>query len=587
MSDLLIIEVNENNWQRACRLSNYLLREGADIRWATEPFTALVADGTPRQLERGAFLIVDIAPVTEPMLAAAQKRYGVRAQAVTALEGFVGLALRQIRIALYGGGGAPFNHARIFTELGFQAAFISPQEIIAGELDDFDLLAVPGGGGLAMMGQLGPLGDGGCRLIKAWVQRGGMYIGSCAGAFDAAIAADSFLEACPQQRQMQMVNALIWNRGDTEWIGLESPGIGVIKSRNLKPDHPVMFGLPEFFHITHYNGPFFDTETAILPDASAASGLSAVAGAGEDFTHSEQFLRMSETCERETTILGRAAREGIFNIVSGYNGLGRVVLFGSHPEFGYNLAMDDWGLPGRMLANAAFWQAGHLRAARSGYISRESGAARAFPADSGLREIARACSAIGDAVEQLQDASREDAAWLSDDQAMAQFGLRGRQVWARGLADFAEVTARMREALERATRLIKNSERLLAAGDPKADARSRLLQETVRAFQEALHHRTPAEWRQDFGYEGILQMLERAEAMLRKAKEHSGLTFPASTNPYAYFDSSPYQLVVGSYLAANGIYLNSWQLLQARLLPIEEQIFAIECAGASETPLPI
>lgn len=579
MPVLLITDQDENNWLGVCRLSNYLLREGADVRWATAPFTALAGDGTARRLEPGAFLIADIKPVTKPMLAAAQERYGVRAQTFASLRGFKGFALRRIRIAVYGGGGAPYNHARIFAELGFQVDFVSPREICAGALDDFNLLAVPGGGGLAMLGQLNPLGEEGCQRIKAWVQRGGMYIGSCAGAFDAAIVADSFLEVCPQQRQMQLVNALVWNRGDTEWIGLESPGVGVIECRNLQPDHPVMFGMPESFHITHYNGPLFDTDTDALPDASSATGLSAVAGASEDFTNSERFLRFGETCELEGTVIGRAARAGICNIVCGRNGRGRVILFGSHPEFGYNLAMDEWGLPGRMLANAAFWQAAERATIDPVLVQRRGDAEQAHLIYSGLESIASACGAISAAVERLNDVTSEDASWLAENHAMSLFGLNGREIWARGLADFAELSERMHEALERAARLVARSEALLSAGSTAAEDRKRLLRETLRAFVDALHHRAPAEWQQDFGYEGILQLLERAEVMLRTAKANRDLPFPPSANPYTYFDSSPYQLVAGSYLAANGVYLNSWQLLQMHLRQLDEMAFAIDSAG--------
>ena len=580
MSQSLVVEQREGNWRRACRLINFLLREGAEVRWAREPFSVTTKNGTRRDLARGAFLISQLEPVTRPMLEAAQQRYDIETQPVTALRGFVGLTLQPLRIALYGGGGAPFNHARIFADLGFHVEFISPQEIRAGLLDDYDLLAVPGGGGLAMLGQLAPLGEAGCRAIKEWVQRGGMYIGSCAGAFDAAIVAESFLEVCPQQRHLQLVNAQVWNRGDTEFIGLESPGIGVIESRNVRPEHPVMFGLPEIFNITHYNGPFFDCDIDLLPDASAAAGLLAVAGASQDFTHSEQFLGCSEGGQPESTLLGRAAREGRFNVVSGYNGLGRVVLFGSHPEFGYNLAMDDWGLPGRMLANAAFWQAGQLKRARPAFVKRETGVAQAFPAGGGPKQIAEACSAISDAVEALHDLAEDDLTWLAEDHAMSVFGLSGREVWARGLADFAILTGRIHNALEKASSLLERAETLLSVDDVAHDPRKQLLHEMIGAFEEALQHQTPAEWRQDFGYEGVLQMLERAEDMLRRAKENSDMAFEASANPYAYFDSSPYQLVVGSYLAANGVYLNGWQLLQAQLLRIEEQIFAIDSGCA-------
>ncbi len=580
MSAHYIIEQREDNWRRACRLINFLLRENAEIRWATEPFGAEATNGKLLGLERGAFLITDAGTKSALKLQAALERYSVPATAVADLRGFVGLLLNPLRIAIYGGGGAPFNHARIFAELGFQVEFISAQEIRAGKLDDYDLFAVPGGGGLAMMGQLNPLGEEGCRLIKTWVQRGGMYIGSCAGAFDAAIVAESFLEVCPQQRHLQLVNALIWNRGDTDWIGLESPGVGVIESRNLKPEHPIMFGLPERFNITHYNGPLFDVDTDLLPDASAATGLSAVAGAGVDFSHSERFLRFSEGCEPQATLLGKAAREGRFNIVSGFNGLGRVVLFGSHPEFGYNLAMDDWELPARMLANAAYWQAGQLREARPPCVKREPGVAHAWPSGSGLEKIAETCGAINDAVEQLHDLAQADSTWLAEDHAMSVFGLSGRMVWERGLEDFADLTGRIHSALERATTLLERADALLSAGGRENDQRRQLLQDMVHAFEDAVHYQTPEEWRQDFGYEGILQMLARTITMLRRAIENNDISFEASTNPYAYFESSPFQLVVGSYLAANGVYLNCWQLLQVHLLRIEEQIFAIDCAMA-------
>ena len=580
MSAQFIVEQRADNWQRACRLINFLLRENAEIRWATEPFSAEATNGKPLVLERGAFLITGAGSVSPLRLEAALERYGVPATAVAELRSFVGLLLNPLRIAIYGGGGAPFNHARIFAELGFQLEFISAQEIRAGKLDDYDLFAVPGGGGLAMVGQLNPLGEEGCRLIKTWVQHGGMYIGSCAGAFDAAIVAESFLEVCPQQRHLQLVNALIWNRGDTEWIGLESPGVGVIESRNLRPEHPIMFGLPERFNITHYNGPLFDVDTDLLPDASVATGLSAVAGCCEAFTHSEQFLRFSQSGATEATVLGKASQEGRFNIVSGFNGLGRVVLFGSHPEFGYNLAMDDWGLPARMLANAAFWQAGQFSAARPPFVKRESGVAHAWPSGSGLNKIAEACGVINDAVEQLHDLAQADTSWLAEDHAMSVFGLSGRKVWERGLEDIADLTGRIHCALERATTLLERVDALLSDGSRETDRRRQLLQDMARAFEDALFYQTPAEWQQDFGYEGILQMLARTEAMLRRAIENNDISFEASTNPYAYFESSPFQLVVGSYLAANGVYLNCWQLLQVHLLRIEEQIFAIDSAMA-------
>ena len=262
MNELLIIEMTAENWQRACRLVNFLLREGAEVRWATERFRAIGADGSAKDLAAGSILVSGMELATELALGEAQQRYAVALEPVASVEDFVGLRLHAPRIALYGGGGAPFNHGRIFAELGFDVEFISPQEVRAGELDAYDIFVIPGGGGQAMIGQLAPLGDEGCLAIKRWVQAGGLYVGSCAGSFDAAIVADSFVQACPQQRHLQMVNAKVWNRSDTEWMGLASPGIGVIESRVLCPNHPVMIGLPERFPITHYNGPLFEPAAA-------------------------------------------------------------------------------------------------------------------------------------------------------------------------------------------------------------------------------------------------------------------------------------------------------------------------------------
>lgn len=580
MPNLLIINSTAENWGGACRLVNFLLREGADIRWATAPFRAAGIDGSAQKCGRGSFLVANPDSISAPLLDAAQRRFDVAAQTIEEVLSFVGLQLRRVRIAMYGGGGAPFNHARIFADLGFDVGFISPQEIRAGKLSDYDLFGMPGGGGLAMIGQLDPLGEDGCRRIKDWVQRGGMYIGSCAGSFNAALVADSFLEICPQQRHLQMVNAMIWNRGDTEWIGLESPGIGVIESFNLHPDHPVMFGLPDRFNITHYNGPIFETVTKALSDASEAQGLSALAGAADDFTPSERFLSYSQTCDPEQTLLGKATREDCYNIVSGHNGLGRVLLFGSHPEFGENLLMDDWGQPARMLANAAFWQSGHLPESSPIRVKREAGAAKAFPPGRGLREIGDACARIENLVEQLHGIDDADMGWLAEDHAMSAFGLSGREIWHRGLKTFALLTERMAEAVGRAEELLDQVASLESKASCKPDVAARIshLIEMTLALDDALHLETPVAWHQDFGYEGILQMLNRTITMLQRACDNIEMDFAYSSNPYAYFDTSPYQLVVGSYLAATGVYLNSWQLLQMHLRRIEEQIFATEIA---------
>ena len=66
MSQLFVVNSQTDDWQRACRLINFLLREGAEVRWATESFRATSTEGAEFELGRGAFLITDAAmPSTE------------------------------------------------------------------------------------------------------------------------------------------------------------------------------------------------------------------------------------------------------------------------------------------------------------------------------------------------------------------------------------------------------------------------------------------------------------------------------------------------------------------------------------------
>jgi hypothetical protein len=142
---------------------------------------------------------------------------------------------------------------------------------------------------------------------------------------------------------MCLLPAEVWNAGD-EWGGVVSPGIGRIRVRRVAGavDHPVMRGLPEEFEITHYNGPLF----------VGASPLATVLGAGAGFTPSEAFL---DPRYEGPLLLEGAAEAGAAAVTCGGVGRGRVVLFGSHPEFGFSIAMDDEQPPARMLRNAVAW----------------------------------------------------------------------------------------------------------------------------------------------------------------------------------------------------------------------------------------
>lgn len=582
MSKPVVLATGDSGWASSYACANFLLKQGASILWATRPFTAVARKGACKELERGSFLITEAgSDEGVDWIAAARTRFEVELLQVEAVEGFEGLRLQPLRIAVYGGGGGPYNHARIYTKLGFEADFVSPREIKSGKLADFDVLIVPGGGMLAMQGQLDPLGEEGCLAIAEFVRDGGMYMGFCAGAFDAAIVSDSFMAVCPQQRALRLINAAVWNSSDTEWVGLQPPGVGVIKARNLRPEHPVMAGLPERFPITHYNGPLFEAVPGAIEGASDAVGLTAVAEFTDDFTPAEYYLRFSQYDRAEAkqnSLISRAAREGRFNIVAGGYGLGRVVLSGSHPEFGSNLLGDKWGLAARILANAAFWQAGHLAQPRLPSYAAAPGTPISFPAGSGLEAVSRRTEAVLGTVQRVRERSKGTKPdWLRDELAMSIFGLSGVQIWERGLAAFDDVAKEVERTLSHHKELVQEAGRLVEAlrvgGGSTELGLADALDAAVLALEEVIHFRVPEEWHQDFGYEGVLQILDRMEAMVQAADDNFDVILEPSSNPYQHFESNPFQLMVGVYLAALGLFAHVWYLLEIHEVRISELVF--------------
>lgn len=408
-------------------------------------------------------------------------------------------------IALYGAGGAPFHHAAIFARAGHRVRFVFPQDVHAGALEGFDIFVMPGGGYRAMLGQLEPLGREGAIALREWVASGGMYIGCCAGSYDAAVAAPSFLEACPAQAEMCLLDARVWNHSDTEWLGLQSPGIGVLRAETVAPDHPVMAGMPETFEIAHYNGPLF----------RGAEPLARVLGATDRFTPSEAALGGSA----EGALIDSAGAAGAACVVAGEHGDGRVVLFGSHPEFGFGITMEDAQAPARMLLNAVDWQLEASGAPERPAVTLASDDVE--PTGDEPARVADLADAIRDRTEKIR-ARGGDAVWLRPEYAMSFFGLRPGEIWMRSL-----------DAIDRHAR---------TAAD-----RTPGVEPAVLAF------RPPAECELDGGYHGVVALLEQSVELLDRALAEwdDDLGGPPTT-PYEHMLTSPYHHVAGSYLAAAG-----------------------------------
>jgi hypothetical protein len=550
--------ISGRSWLEETRFANQLLRLGFRVLWAQRPL------GKEPGVAPGS-LIVPLDPgydaaLTEPVESAPLDglagEAGITLSPLDPQTAVSAASLRPIRVGLYGGGGAPFNHAGVFGEAGFPLRFLTDAQIRAGELETVDVLVMPGGGFRAMQGQLEPLGIEGAQRLSQWVRNGGMYIGSCAGAYDCAIAPAPFTASCPPKGELQLVNARVWNGegdelgGDLE--GLDSPGVGVLRLRSTRPEHPVMFGVPESFEVVHYNGPVFDLlNQPEIEGASLAEGLAAFDGPTERFTAAEHFMGAVE--QAGPTLLERASTAGKHSVVAGELGIGRAVAFGSHPEFGFNLTMDEWGAPARMLVNAALWQA-----ANSGvgpvrpWSYRSSAGPVSVPRGAGLTEVQQlAQQVIGDASILRERSIGPLPHWLTSDYAMSVFGLSPVEIWRHSIDDLESIARRV---IERSAALVGRVS-AMGASEPEREVAAQI---DCWVLDER-----PAAWRQDGGYHGIARLLRTTHEMCATALDRWDVQLGPPAGPYDYFEENPYHLVAGSYLAAIGCVAGAEQLLRA------------------------
>ena len=411
------------------------------------------------------------------------------------------------RVALYGGGGSPYNHAAILARAGHETAFVFAADMLEGALDGFDAFVMPGGGYRAMAGQLEPLGVAGCRAIRQYVEAGGMYIGSCAGSYDAATVPARFLAVCPEQAELCLLGARVWNDGDSIFGVIQSPGIGQLTVRNAASDHPVMEGMPTEFAVTHYNGPLF----------TEGEALTVVVGTEARFTPAEDFLGRGEG----PYLIDEAISAGIANVVAGERGAGRVVLFGSHPEFGSSLAMDDVTLSARMLINAVAWQVSESTAERQRRPVLSEAPVDPEVAEHDLAGLFAVVGSIDERCARLSTRTA-DAPWLADTAAISMFGEPPRAIWTAALD---QIPVLAQEAADRAQGIAPH----------------------------LVSFRPPAEWDLDGGFHGLAALLQQADDLLAKAEVSWVGSWPGQVDDaYDYMHDSPYHLAAGSYLAAIG-----------------------------------
>jgi hypothetical protein len=438
--------------------------------------------------------------------------------------------LRDLRVAVYGSGGAPYHHAGLAALWGARVEALGAEQIKAGALDGVDVIVFPGGGARAMGGMLDPLGTDGAAAVRAWVAQGGMYVGSCAGSFLPAIVGNAYWSAHPESRELHMVCARLANGVDSEWEGLTSPGVGVLEMEVSEPTHWLARDLPARFRLVHYNGPMFvpvDPERHD-PRLGTVEGVARFVARTERFTPSEAF--MGGAAGSAARVFDDGVGQGAFTAVATGFGEGLVVLYGSHPEFGVDAIQLGWGEGTRLFANALRHQASRRRGA-SGAVAGRRAPAGAGDADR-TREVLRT---LAPRFERLSErfaafAAEPPEAWLREGCVAGFMGRTPTGVWRDALASAAEVTA--------------STARYLASLADRTGAEI----VDVAAFVD---EDAPAG--QDYGFMGLRQLATAIESAMDASAARLQEPPECLEHPYDQLDRHPYQLLASSYLSAAGL----------------------------------
>ena len=224
------------------------------------------------------------------------------------------------KIGIYTGKGASHSwlwFVEIFERLGFyELSFLTEVDLVCGGLENMDVLAVSGGDTFAIAEALGPQG---ANRLKAFITRGGLYLGSCAGAYLPLNSSKEHLN------HFNFVPAKITNLTKT-----------LPQNHGLKEKFCTCYGCSYIFHavreaveVTTSGMPPFGVSTTFTaplyggPPMTVTNPASVLA-TYTDFTHKTLFLVDRKLAEK--TLLGNAA------VIREKMGLGHLHLFGPHFE---------------------------------------------------------------------------------------------------------------------------------------------------------------------------------------------------------------------------------------------------------------
>lgn len=205
---------------------------------------------------------------------------------------------KTFRIAIYdapgtAGPGIPKLHEHFHRQTSIQLVRVSPADIAAGVLDQFQLVIFSGGSGSA---QSKSLGEAGRKQVRDYIHSGGGYVGICAGSY---LACEGFSWG---------LNVLDAKTVSNKW----RRGRAIVKMELTPPGHNLLGKLEHPTDIKYANGPILaPANSADIPDFQPLA-----------FYRTE----IAENDSPKGVMINSPA------VVSGSFGKGRVVCFGPHPE---------------------------------------------------------------------------------------------------------------------------------------------------------------------------------------------------------------------------------------------------------------
>jgi hypothetical protein len=441
-------------------------------------------------------------------------------------------ALHGLRVGVYGSGGAPWPHAAFAALYGASVRIVRAEDVRTGRLSELDVLIVPGGGRAAMHGLLAPLGADGATAVRAFVEAGGSYLSSCAGSVLPLALEGAADELHPAARELRLTDARMANPGDATLGGLASPGVGVIRVR-VDPSSELARGVPEEVELVHYNGPFFD-----LKGSADARGFAWPVAATDRFTEAERFLPGSDD---DAPVFARCVAAGAAAGLVAPWGDGRVILFGSHPEFGLGPLLLGWSDGAQLLLNALASVPRRSGPGPTGPWSpapswpEGSAAQLAGEGAATLRRVAAGFDAL---------AGYDEAAWTASGAAPSFLGTAPRDAWRRDRVAASRLATLLADRLGGWAPELRDEDRGWLDDRPRSD--------------------------QDVGAMGLLQLAAEAEALIASASRAAQDGPAPLAHAYDGLDRHPFHLAVGSYLSAAGLVAGA--ALQAATLAADRQL---------------